>query len=147
MTISDFIQGKCPYCIGYIHIHPEYGLCDNIRTKICSNSEKYFRIFMPGDILPLSNYPNYYGDILPSSFIWIISGKTACCNKNIAVLVYNKIIGNFIKLEDIEYIDIPITIFIYNEPRKCIMSNPNLQYKKCIDEIKINGLVSKFATL
>jgi hypothetical protein len=142
MNGYDFINGICPYCISKINIHSKY---NNLQTKICSYNDKYIRIFKSGDTLPLLPYSNYYGDIVPPTFLWIIKDKTTCCNKQIAINIHNKIIGYFLRIEDIE--DIPITIPIYNENNKCIYGNPVLQYQMCMDKICENGLINDFNML
>lgn len=110
MGVYDYFRGPCPHCGGKVDTSPDYGVCGDMQTKICSvfaTDEKgnwlCSRDFYPGDTLPILKGENYFGDRIPKTFLWILKGETACCGKRIAIFVKDCIIGEPIKTDDIDF--------------------------------------------
>lgn len=87
MGVYDFFKGKCPYCSGQVDVHPQYGICGDIQTKIWIHEPEYgdcFRDFYPGSKTPI-----------PIDYAEFEIGPTCCCDKNIMVIIINDIIQDY----------------------------------------------------
>ena len=88
MGVYDFFRGgPCPYCLGQIDVHPEYGKCGDIQCKIWINQPDMndcFRDFYPGSYTPI-----------PIEYMELQIGPTCCCDRNILVVVINSIIQHY----------------------------------------------------
>jgi hypothetical protein len=87
MGVYDFFRGPCPYCDGQIDIHPEYGKCGDIQTKIWIYQPEMndcFRDFYPGSYSPIPiDYKEYR------------IGPTCCCNNEIMVIIIDSVIQEY----------------------------------------------------
>jgi hypothetical protein len=89
MGVFDTIVDYCPNC----------GEPVGLQTKICSSYEESLRELRSGDTLPLLEEWNYYGDMVPRSFIWKLKDVCHNCNTEFSVLVMNKRMGNLVANE------------------------------------------------
>ena len=144
MEVNDFLRGPCPHCGGKIDTDMsglQYGA---MATKICSYPKDLntcFRDFYPGMMLPIIQGPNYYQDILPNTFLWIVSGHTICCAKKVAILINAGIISTIIRTQDIDFDN--LSMIIYDEE-----SRPSInQMNHCIIELKNNAFNKEFSNL
>jgi hypothetical protein len=144
MEVHDFLRGPCPYCGGRIDTDIsdlQYGA---MPTKICAypkDTTTCFRDLYPGMTLPIIQGPNYYGDTLPDTFLWIVSGHTICCRQKVATLINVSIISTIIRTQDIDFDNLGVDV--YDEDSRTNIKRMN----NCIAELKDNAFNKEFSNL
>lgn len=142
MEVHDYLRGPCPHCAGKIDTDISGLQYSYMPTKICSypqNIHSCFRDFYPGMTLPIIPGPNYYNDILPDNFIWIVPGHTICCGNKVAIFINSRIISTIKRIQDINN----LTLDIYDEDNRPCIKLMNT----CLTELKDNAFNNEFSNL